>query len=629
MELLFENLSFTNIELSEAKSKGEVLGRVKGPSFFSDGYSRNGRFYPKKLWENALANQQTKTKIKKGLMFGCIGHPKDYTLDELLESGKVSHKVVDINIDPKTGEGIAEYEILDTPAGRILNTILRSGSEMYVSTRAFGGFTNETKKKDGKEYKVLDEKNFELESIDFVIEPGFLQTKPKLMESIAEDMAMLAEDKAHIKCEEGLCSLAEDMQSVNEDNAPEQEDEVDMFENIGDLSKEDIIAMLKNVVAENKMLSDNNINEIEDTDDTDDKKEGEVEVDAKLLSNYVSYVELLTKMVRYNAEYEKYYEDLIEFLDKDDKLSTKDIEEIGKITESILKEKDIDESLEKICTKIQNLTELLGDDAEDNEEKDKEKEQKASESVSDFMADLYSSLSVQENTALVLKEAEVNDLKSQVARLREATIALSEQTLTPEVKEVEVEKVVEKVVAKTPKEITEKLIESKSLVESITAERDSLQEKFDALEAEKAQLVLEYETQIKDRDETIEENLGFSREIKQEDDMIIEGLNKKVKSLDEDFSKQKAITAGLKKKLTEAEDKAHESHVGYLSSVYRVEKSVVEHTLKIAKTEGEVKKLLQKKAKNERKSEQDIEVPEYQPRKREQKAESRIGRLME
>lgn len=630
MEQIFENMTFGKVEILEAKEKGEVIGRVKGSAFFSDGYSRNGRFYPAKLWENALKNPQTTTKIKKGLMFGCIGHPKDYTLDELLESGKVSHKVVDIKIDPKTGEGIAEYEILDTPSGRILNTILRSGSEMYVSTRAFGGFTSETKTKDGKTYKVLDEKSFELESIDFVIEPGFLQTNPKLYESIHEDLETLFEDRAKIECSEGICQLREDYLSINESVDVKDEIDEDMFANIGDLSKEDIISILRNVVSENKILTANKVNEIDDTDNSGTYKDSgsqDIKVDAKLLSNYVAYVELLTKMVRYNSEFEKFYEDLIVFLDKNDKLSTKDMEEISNITESILKEKDIDESLKKICKKIQTLTKLLNDDAEENDKEEKEKT--ASESVIDFMFTSLTKKSISESSEKVLLEAELNTLKSQIVRLKAATISLSEQALVPVIKEVEVEKVVEKIVSRTPKEITEKLIESKSKIEALTAENETLREDLFKATDGSMSIVEELNDKVQLLEDTIEENLGFAREIKIEDDLKIKELSSKVVSLDEDLTKQRVVSKGLKSKLEEARQKANSANIGYLASVHRIEKSIVEGILTKAKSEKEVKILLEKASKDKRKSVPIVtETIDYAPNSRNEAATSRISRLI-
>ena len=217
-EFGFEPKKFYTIE--EYKSVNEnykpseyspILGIVEGKSFVLDGVSRNGRFYPKQLWENALKDTEVIQMLNDKIMFGCIGHPEEYTLDDLLAEGKVSHIVTDIRIG-KDGFGYATYEILDTPSGRILNTVLRAGSKMKVSTRAFGEFVNEFKEIDGRKYQVINPKNFKLESIAFVIKPGIANVDVSLVEKIAkenhEDLEKLKESKITL-CEDGVCTIIE------------------------------------------------------------------------------------------------------------------------------------------------------------------------------------------------------------------------------------------------------------------------------------------------------------------------------------------------------------------------------------------------------------------------------------
>lgn len=634
MENIFENQIFTGLSFNEDSTKLDegVLATVKGSSFFSDGYSRNGRFYPKALWENALKHNETKTKIDRGLMFGCIGHPKDYSLDELLESGKVSHKVTDITIDKKTGEGIAEYAILDTPSGRILNTILRSGSEMYVSTRAFGGFSNETKKKDGKEYKVLDEKNFVLESIDFVIDPGFLQTNPKLVESISEDLKLLSEDKAHIQCENGICQLGEDLQKMNEDKADEV-DEVDMFEGIMDLPKEDIVSMLRNIVAENELLSnakevqdveeseasdveEDEVNEVEDTDDgssVNSKEAGDLAVDAKLLSNYLSYIELLTKLVRYNEEYEKYYDDLIEFLDKDDKISTADMEEIKGICEEIVKQKDVDESIIVICEKIINLTEKVTADGEEDAEKDdKESDEVATEeSFVEFMLTL-----TERGSDLLSQQMEVNrGLKSQVEHLKFASTKLAESIADPEiiVETVEVEKIVEKEVMVTPKEITEKLIQQNSTISTLTEELTTSNESVKDLEKTIEDLTENLEDQAEN---SVLDSNELSRQLEFMTELS-EDIGTKLESSKELLVEKNSKIQALTETISTKENELSETRVKLLAVTYRVSSSVVEDAISKHSKDDKIIEYIQKESKKLRRSSPVVEtVPEYSPNKR-------------
>jgi len=265
-EKLYGELDFVNYVTEANGSVGDlgelpknVLSVVSGPAFVPDGYSRNGRFYPKELWENVLKNKKTKETLERKLMFGCIGHPVgQYSLDELLESGKVSHIVTKIEI--KDGKGIAEYHILDTPSGRILNSVLNAGSKLYVSTRAFGGFSSEVMKHEGREYKVLDKDNFVIESIDFVINPGFLEADPSLAESFKDDLMMMAEDKNEIKCTDGLCSLAETlfenekMKEKTNESIEKDKNTTSISDIIEDMDKEQIVSMITSIVDENTSL---------------------------------------------------------------------------------------------------------------------------------------------------------------------------------------------------------------------------------------------------------------------------------------------------------------------------------------------------------------------------------------
>lgn len=171
-----------------------VLAKVRGQFFVPDGKSRNGRFYSRKLWENVIGNPAVQTKIKKKLMFGTVGH--DAMLgDKAVREGVVSHFMHHIEID-ESNKGIGEAWVLNTPVGRILNTVLRAGSELYVSSRANGTFSG---KKNG--LPAVDENTYDLDGWDFVIDPGFLEADPKLSEALNE--AINEQGELNMKDENG------------------------------------------------------------------------------------------------------------------------------------------------------------------------------------------------------------------------------------------------------------------------------------------------------------------------------------------------------------------------------------------------------------------------------------------
>ncbi len=175
------------IVLSEQKenSKAGVLGIVEGVFFLPNTPSRNGRIYPDSLWENVLKSDDVKRLLANRLMIGTVGH-EDLDFDALIREQKVSHVVTQLRMD-ETGKGYGKAEILDTPVGRILYTLLKNGSKMSVSSKGWGEYkgTNE------EGLNVVDESSFILERFDFVVDPGFLDAVPglkKKYESVMGDL---------------------------------------------------------------------------------------------------------------------------------------------------------------------------------------------------------------------------------------------------------------------------------------------------------------------------------------------------------------------------------------------------------------------------------------------------------
>jgi len=160
------------------EKRAGVLTIIEGESFAPGGYSRNKRFYSKKLWENVLGNDAVLEKLANRNMYGALGHDVELT-EKSLREGLFSHIVTDIRID-ENGKGISRYEVLDTPSGRILDSLARAGSSLYVSSRADGTYDGQDE--DGND--IVSEDNFEFFTFDFVLDPGIKSANPKLVEML-------------------------------------------------------------------------------------------------------------------------------------------------------------------------------------------------------------------------------------------------------------------------------------------------------------------------------------------------------------------------------------------------------------------------------------------------------------
>lgn len=176
-----ENYTVHDVNENEGSSVVDgkyILARVVAESFFLDGVSRNRRRYPATAWRRALQDPELIRRLNRRLVFGTFGH--DQVLDDAaIREGKFSHIVSRIWIT-EDGKGMAEFLILNTGPGERLNTIFRAGSRPYVSTRASGGFQ---KARDNQGNQIVDPESFALGTIDFVLDPGFLDADPELVEN--------------------------------------------------------------------------------------------------------------------------------------------------------------------------------------------------------------------------------------------------------------------------------------------------------------------------------------------------------------------------------------------------------------------------------------------------------------
>jgi hypothetical protein len=178
MPQLLRDTVLGDLRLVEAKEKKRpgVLAVVEGTFFVADKPSRNGRIYPKELWENVLSSPDLKRMLQNRLLFGTVGHVEEQ-LDDLIREGKVSHVVTELKVTPD-GRGWGRAEILDTPVGKVLKTLLESGSKLSVSSKAYGEYDGQT----GEGYWRVSPSSFVLERFDFVVDPGFLEAQPKVKE---------------------------------------------------------------------------------------------------------------------------------------------------------------------------------------------------------------------------------------------------------------------------------------------------------------------------------------------------------------------------------------------------------------------------------------------------------------
>lgn len=162
---------YTESIISEMKpvkpsNDSSALCVLTGPCMQFGAVNRNNRIYSRKLVEDRiLKNPTVQEAIKNRAMLGEGGHPES-RVD--ISYPEVALAVERLWIPEGDGDMLwGQFAILDTPTGRILNTLVQYGTKLGISARAVA----DSYQKDGHE--VIVESSYELITFDAVPEPGF------------------------------------------------------------------------------------------------------------------------------------------------------------------------------------------------------------------------------------------------------------------------------------------------------------------------------------------------------------------------------------------------------------------------------------------------------------------------
>ena len=192
-EILVETIK-SKFEVLKDKP-ANVLKRIK--MVLSDwDFNRNGRVYPKELWENVVDSDYVKEMINSHGLVGELDHPED-RLEISLQN--VSHVINDMWIDGDKLMGV--IDILPTPNGKIVNELLDYGTEIGISSRGAGsvGANN-----------IVDP-DYQFVTFDFVARPSCEAARYKaILEGVKLDIDTNSDDKVKNILESYKTNLKED-----------------------------------------------------------------------------------------------------------------------------------------------------------------------------------------------------------------------------------------------------------------------------------------------------------------------------------------------------------------------------------------------------------------------------------
>ena len=157
--------------LGEGKTKaGGSTINLLVPWTQADEKTINGRLYSKPLLQREVDRIQK--AVESGAFIGTGDHPKS----GLSDIATASHLVKKIWLG-EGGRGWAQIKVLDTDRGRNIQSLIKAGARLGISTRGFGTT--------GKNGQVLDD--FKLTGIDIVLNPSVKSatfTQANIFESV-------------------------------------------------------------------------------------------------------------------------------------------------------------------------------------------------------------------------------------------------------------------------------------------------------------------------------------------------------------------------------------------------------------------------------------------------------------
>ena len=143
------------IQESRAINDGKIM--LKGIIQKANTLNQNGRIYPRSILEREILNYQK--LIKENRALGECDHPDS----SVVELKNVSHIIREARMEGDDVYGA--IEILDTPSGKIIQSLIESGITLGISSRGVGS----TSSSGGSQ---IVQEDFQLICFDMVSEPS-------------------------------------------------------------------------------------------------------------------------------------------------------------------------------------------------------------------------------------------------------------------------------------------------------------------------------------------------------------------------------------------------------------------------------------------------------------------------
>ena len=190
---------------SKTENGKHYLGTLKGPAAEFTKPTRNGRKYTLQLWKNVESSEDFKEGMETLTILGETDHPDDRLETKIKEVAIVMRK-----FEIREQEGIiwCEFDILDTPNGKILKELLDYGCKIGVSSRGSGEEIMENNE------VIIDPDTYYFICFDAVITPAVKKARPEIVEGSSKEASKFSKLVESLNKEISNVSTAQELESI-------------------------------------------------------------------------------------------------------------------------------------------------------------------------------------------------------------------------------------------------------------------------------------------------------------------------------------------------------------------------------------------------------------------------------
>lgn len=144
--------------------KMNVLGTFSGECADATITNNNGLDITRPVWETVIASDEYKQAVKLGWYIGFLGHPEDPNCMDFRNACIVMR---DMRID-ESGKIYGNFDLIDTPVGRVVKAFIDAGVTFGISVRGAGDIVSNS----------VDPETFVFRGFDLVTFPAYPDAIP-------------------------------------------------------------------------------------------------------------------------------------------------------------------------------------------------------------------------------------------------------------------------------------------------------------------------------------------------------------------------------------------------------------------------------------------------------------------